>query len=424
MKVEERALEVQSVSLVDQSFRSVLFKKLETITEGRLEVVEKFNGMNSVYQFGKTGGPAHLHARITISRPRAYGRIALGGTVGGGESYMDGDWDCDHLTPLIRIFARNHQLHTGLDKGWGALTVPLKKLFHLMRNNSLSGAKDNIHAHYDIGNDFFELFLDSSYLYSSGIFKNEETTLEEAQFEKMDRICKKLELKPEDSLLEIGTGWGGFAIHAAKYYGCKVTTTTISEKQFLLAKERIAHEGLSGQVQVLSKDYRLLEGAYDKLVSIEMIEAVGLNHLEEYFAKCSALLKPSGQMLLQAITIRDQQFQSAKKNVDFVQRYIFPGSGIPSIESMSRALAAKTDFQLSHLEDFGYHYARTLSEWSKRLHANHSKLLQRNYSERLYRMWQYYFGYCEGGFHERNIGVVQMLLLKPNSTRSPLIAKI
>jgi cyclopropane-fatty-acyl-phospholipid synthase len=235
---------------------------------------------------------------------------------------------------------------------------------------------------------------------------------------------KKLDLKPSDHVMEIGTGWGSFAIHAAKHYGCKVTTTTISEEQFKLAKERVAEAGVSDRVELLFQDYRLLTGEYDKLVSIEMIEAVGLDNLDGYFEKCSSLLKENGQMLLQAITIRDQQYESAKKGVDFIQRYVFPGSGIPSIAAMSDSITAHTDFQIAQLEDFGAHYARTLKEWDNRLVANHQKLLQRGYPEVLYRMWRYYFGYCEGGFEERNIGVSQILLTKPKARRQPLIGKL
>jgi cyclopropane-fatty-acyl-phospholipid synthase len=420
----QKVEEMQTIGLVDQLSRSLLLKKLKLIHSGQIHFVETTAGVEQTFRFGQDDAPEGLRARVRILNSRAYGRIVFGGTIGVGESYMDGDWDSDDLTQVIRVFARNHELHTGLDSGIGALLTPFQKIFHFLRKNSIKGARENIHAHYDIGNDFFELFLDSSYMYSAAIFEHEKATLEEAQFTKLDRICKKLDLKPSDHVMEIGTGWGSFAIHAAKHYGCKVTTTTISEEQFKLAKERVAEAGVSDRVELLFQDYRLLTGKYDKLVSIEMIEAVGLDNLDAYFKKCSSLLKDDGQMLLQAITIRDQQYESAKKGVDFIQRYIFPGSGIPSIAAMSDSITEHTDFQIAQLEDFGAHYARTLKEWDNRLVANHQKLLQRGYPEVLYRMWRYYFGYCEGGFEERNIGVSQILLTKPKARRQPLIGKL
>jgi cyclopropane-fatty-acyl-phospholipid synthase len=252
-------------------------------------------------------------------------------------------------------------------------------------------------------------------MYSSAIFPSSHSTLEEAQFEKLDRICRKLSLTPDDHVIEIGTGWGGFAIHAAKHYGCKVTTTTISDRQHELALERVREAGLQDQITILKSDYRLLEGTYDKLVSIEMIEAVGLDFIETYFEKCSSLLKPNGEMLIQAITIQDEYYEHAKNNVDFIQRYIFPGSGIPSLNSMTTALKEKTDLHVVHLEDFGPHYARTLREWSNRLRDQYSNLIRLGYSDELYRMFQFYFSYCEGGFAERAISVMQLKMAKPES---------
>jgi cyclopropane-fatty-acyl-phospholipid synthase len=287
----------------------------------------------------------------------------------------------------------------------------------------VNGARKNIEAHYDLGNDFFELFLDSSFLYSSGVFKREDSSLEEAQIEKIDRICRKLKLKPSDHLIEIGTGWGAFALHAAKHYGCRVSTTTISKNQFEMTRARIKEAGLENQIELLYQDYRKLEGRYDKLVSIEMIEAVGLDHLDGFMKKCSDLLKPDGLALIQAITIREESYEEAKKSVDFIQRYIFPGSGICSIGSIQASVAKGTDLSLTHLEDFGTHYARTLHEWAKRLESQHETLLKRGYSEELYRMWQFYFSYCEGGFLERSIGVAQLLYAKPRSTHEDLIGQ-
>ncbi len=408
---------VPAINPIDQFCRSVLFSKLSKLAEGRVEIVEEFGRDRYTIVFGSSAHASEsLQCKIIIKNAKAYSKIVFSGSIGSGEGYMDGDWDCDQLTSLIQIFVRNRALLEELEGSWSRLTVPLQKLIHFLRKNSIEGSKENIRAHYDLGNDFFGLFLGPTWMYSSGYFPRTEATLEEAQFEKNDRICRKLNLKPGDHLLEIGTGWGSFAIHAAKNYGCQVTTTTISKKQLELAATRIAAEGLSDQITLLEKDYRVLTGQYDYLVSIEMIEAVGLNYLETYFEKCSSLLKPHGQMILQGITIRDHFFENAKRNVDFIQRYIFPGTAIPSISSLTAAIARKTDLQMSHLEDFGMHYARTLNTWSDRLKTQMGEVLKQGYSERHYRMWQYYFAYCEGGFLEASIGVMQMHLKKPRVT--------
>ena len=403
------------LSWMDQVYRSILFKKLEKLTEGHILIEESFLGSDSQYSFGIKNAAAEHQASLRIVNPKMYARIVLGGSVGAGESYFLGEWETEQLTNLIRIFAINRNLLSQMEGGLGFVSAGIRKIFHTFHPNTIQGAQKNIHAHYDLGNNFFELFLDSSWMYSAAYFKTKQESLEEAQFEKLDRIARKLNLKPEHHLIEIGSGWGGFAIHAAKHYGCKVTTATISQAQFQLANERIKKENLSHLIEVVFCDYRKLEGKYDKLVSIEMIEAVGLDYLEVYFEKCSSLLKDNGQMLLQAITIRDEFYVHAKKNVDFIQRYIFPGSGIPSMSSMMNAIAKKTDLQLTDLEDFGQDYALTLKLWSERLKLNHQKVLQLNYPESLYRMWQFYFSYCEGGFLEKSIGVSQLSFHKPRS---------
>jgi len=413
-KTNAHALAEPSLGMMDKIIRSLFLKKLSTLQTGKLEIIECFNGFEKHHVFGSKKSDQDLHATLKVFHPQFYSRILFGGSVGAGESFIDKDWETPHLAQLIQLFARNRDLQTGLDQGLGWLMAPSRKLYHMLNKNSIDGAKKNIHAHYDLGNDFFKLFLDKNWMYSSAIFKTEDTTLDEAQFEKVDRICRKLRLKPTDRVIEIGTGWGGFALHAAKHYGCHVTTTTISKEQHKVAVERIAQAGLSDRVTILLQDYRLLEGTYDKLVSIEMIEAVGLNFLETYFAKCSSLLKPDGEFLLQAITIRDQNYLSAKKSVDFIQRYIFPGSGIPSLESILQSTSSQTDLQLAHLEDFGLDYAKTLHIWNERLVAERTEILRQGYPESLHRMWQFYFGYCEGGFLERSIGVSQIHFLKPD----------
>jgi cyclopropane-fatty-acyl-phospholipid synthase len=407
-KISTRSLGIEQFT---NSFcRKLLISKLAALQKGRIEIVDK---TGTVGIFGSTDAPPEHRARIKINHPRAFTRIVLGGSIGTGESYMDGDWETEQLTEMVRILVLNREVLNSLDGGIGALLAPLQKLIHKLRPNSLEGARKNIYAHYDLGNPFFELFLDKTWLYSCGVFKNESSSLTDAQIEKIDRICRKLDLKPTDRLLEIGTGWGSFAIHAAKNYGCHVTTTTISENQYAFAKKRIEEEGLTDKITLLFKDYRLLEGKFDKLASIEMIEAVGLDQLNTYFKKCSSLLKPDGKFVIQAITIRDQFYESAKNSVDFIQRYIFPGSGIPSIQSMSAAITTQSDMRITHLEDIGAHYATTLRLWSEKLRSNHQAVRNLGYSEELYRMWQFYFGYCEGGFHERSISCVQIEMVKP-----------
>ncbi|MBU6154472.1 MAG: cyclopropane-fatty-acyl-phospholipid synthase family protein [Bdellovibrionales bacterium] len=403
------------MNLIEKTCRKILYSKLSGLTEGFLEFEEAFlKGHSKVHSFGNPG--SSLKARLRILNPDAYPKMVFSGSVGAGEAYFLNEWDCSDLTSMIRILLKNREILESIDHGISAIQNPLQKIYHGLNRNTVKGAKKNIEAHYDLGNDFFELFLDPSFLYSSAIFRSPETSLQDAQIEKIDRICRKLELKPDHHVIEIGTGWGAFALHAAKHYGCRVSTTTISKNQFEMTKKRIMDAGLQDRIQLLYQDYRKLEGTHDRLVSIEMIEAVGLDHLDEFISKCSSLLKPEGSALLQAITIREESYETAKRSVDFIQRYIFPGSGICSIGSIQSAVARNTDLSLSHLEDFGTHYARTLREWSKALQANHKELVARGYSEELYRMWQFYFSYCEGGFLERSIGVAQMLYTKPRST--------
>ena len=373
---------------------------------------------------GNPESSADLRVRLTIHRSRTWSRTLLGGSIGSAESYVEGDWDCDNLTGLCRIFVANRAVLNQLDGGFGAVLSPLNKLLHRWRRNSVDGSRSNIQAHYDLGNDFFELFLDHTWMYSCGIYEKETSTLPEASEAKNDRICRKLELKPTDHLVEIGTGWGGFAIHAAKNYGCEVTTTTISDRQYELAQTRVREAGLESRIHLLKQDYRELTGQFDKLVSIEMVEAVGLEYLPVYFKKCGELLKPDGQMLLQAIVIQDQYYAQARKSVDFIQKYIFPGSGIPSVSSLVNASAEKTDMRLFHQEDIGEHYARTLHAWSERLASKATEAAQRGYPESLHRLWQFYFAYCEGGFIERSISCAQMLWTKPEAKKSPVLGRL
>jgi cyclopropane-fatty-acyl-phospholipid synthase len=371
--------------------------------------------------FGRISQECDLRTSLTVLHPRFYTQVLFGGSIGAGEAYMAGHWSADNLTVLLRIVLLNQKVFEGLDKGLSRLKAPLYKAYHFLHKDSRKGSRINIAAHYDLGNDFYALFLDETLTYSCGIFDRPESSLREASVVKYDRICKKLQLSEKDNVLEIGTGWGGFAIHAARCYGCRVTTTTISRAQHDLALERIRSAGVGDKVQVLFKDYRDLKGRFDKLVSIEMIEAVGHHYLETFFRSCSSLLTERGVMALQAITIADHAFEKHKKEVDFIKRYIFPGSCIPSVAAMGDAVAAATDLRLVHLEDITPHYARTLRTWRERFFENIRQVRALGYSETFIRMWEFYLCYCEAGFQERYLGDVQMLFAKPLWRGEPLL---
>ncbi|MEJ2286007.1 MAG: cyclopropane-fatty-acyl-phospholipid synthase [Desulfobacterales bacterium] len=354
-----------------------------------------------------------LQAEITVRHSLFYSRILFGGSIGAAEAYMEGLWYADDLPVAMRILTLNQEAFADMEKGLARLAAPLYKLFHSARKNTRMGSRKNILAHYDLGNDFYALFLDSTMTYSCGIFEQAHSTLEEASVAKYDRICQKLNLKPGHRVVEIGTGWGGFAVHAARNYGAHVTTTTISDEQYRYAQKQFRAAGLEDRILLLKKDYRDLKGEFDRLVSIEMIEAVGHHFYNTFFQSCSRLLKDDGLMALQAITIGDQIFDHHKRSVDFIKRYIFPGSCIPSITAISNAIAKATDLRLIHLEDITPHYARTLREWRRRFFANIDAVRTMGYPDTFIRMWEYYLCYCEGGFAERYIGDVQMLFAKP-----------
>jgi len=385
-----------------------LHRALANLREGAITLID---GRES-HTFGSS--TSNLRATVTVHDPSFYARSLFSGSLGAAEAFMDGLWSCDDLTALCRIFTRNAEVGDDMDRGVSRLFFIAARGVHWIRRNTRLGSQKNIAAHYDLGNDFFSLWLDDTMTYSSGIFTKPDSTLREASIEKLDRICRQLALKASDHVLEIGTGWGSFAIHAASTYGCRVTTTTISKEQHALATQRIAAAGLADRVTVLLKDYRDLQGQYDKLVSVEMIEAVGHAFLETYFKQCAALLKPDGAMMLQAITMNDQRYDRYRKTVDFIQRYIFPGSCCPSLTAMSTAIARASDFKLSHMEDFGIHYAKTLLTWRQRFFAVIDQVRAQGYDDRFIRMWDYYLCYCEAGFAERYIGVAQMLLTKPD----------
>lgn len=362
-----------------------------------------------------------IEATLVIHDPRFYRRVLTGGSIAAGESYLSGDWSTDDLTGLLRVFARNMSVADDMEKGWARLALPFVKLYHALRRNTRRGSRKNIHAHYDLGNDFFSLFLDETRMYSCGIFERPDSTLYEASVAKNERIGRKLELGPSDHLLEIGTGWGGFAIHAARRYGCRVTTTTISREQYDSARERVEQEGLTDRVTLLLEDYRDLVGTYDKIVSIEMIEAVGHRYYPTFFETLMKRLKPEGVALVQAITIADQRYESARRAVDFIQRYIFPGSCIPSVGALVAAMTRASDLRLVHLEDQTPHYVRTLEAWRERFTASAAAVRELGFPDEFLRMWEYYFCYCEAGFAERNIGSAQLLFARPAHRGAPLL---
>ncbi|MCW8900060.1 MAG: cyclopropane-fatty-acyl-phospholipid synthase family protein [Gammaproteobacteria bacterium] len=403
--------------MLDGLAKRILLKQFRLIKDGELII----NDNETQVVFGSKTKRCDLSATIDVKDSRFYGDITFGGSIGASEAYMSGYWEVSNLTNLIRIFIMNRDVLDDVEGGLANLTVPIQKVLHWFNRNTQQGSRKNIAAHYDIGNDLFKIMLDETMMYSSAIYKSAEMSLHDAQLNRLEQICKKLDLNENDTLLEIGTGWGALSIYAAKNYGCHVTTTTISREQYNLACERIEEEGLADKITVLFEDYRDLTGQYNKLVSVEMIEAVGHEYYEMYFNKCSELLKPSGMMLLQAITIADQQYEAAKKEVDFIKRYIFPGSCIPSISAMQNALTKSSDLRLYNLHDIGPHYATTLNHWRKNVMNNLSEIRKLGYSDEFLKMWDFYLCYCEGGFIERVISDVHMLLVKPDNRCTHLL---
>jgi len=393
------------MNTLDRIARHLVFKRLQRVIDGFLIVRE---GLED-HGFGKRGT---ISATVDVTDARFYRAVVLGGHIGAAEAYADGWWTTDDLTAVIRVFVRNRGVMDDLETGFARLVQPVRMAAHALNRNTRGGSRHNIAAHYDLGNDFFSLILDETMTYSSGYFEHPAATLADASRAKYERLCRKLELQSEDHLLEIGTGWGGFAIHAARNYGCKVTTTTISREQFQLARERVAKAGLQDRITVLLSDYRDLQGKYDKLVSIEMIEAVGHQFFGEYFEKCAALLKPTGLAAIQAITIQDRFYDEARRHVDFIKRYIFPGSCLPALAPLMTA-CAPTDLRLVHAEDFGAHYAQTLREWHRNLDSNRRSISELGYDDFFQRIWKFYFAYCEGGFDEGVLGVSQLVFAKP-----------
>ena len=395
------------VSWLNSLCKQLVLKNLAKMEWGRLMLVDD----NESFEFGSVG----QSTQIQILDQSFYREVVCRGGIGAAEAYIRGYWDSPDLVTAMQFFARNTQTRTRFEQQGVRLLAPVRSSVGWLRRNTRTGSRRNISAHYDLSNDFFALMLDPTMTYSSGIFSSSEASLEDASIEKYDRICRSLALRPQDHVLEIGTGWGGFAEHAAAHYGCRVTTTTISKQQFKYAARRFKKPSLRGQVELRMDDYRDLTGSFDKLVSIEMIEAVGHNYLRKFFASCSALLKPDGMMALQAITIPDHRYQRYRRSTDFIQEYIFPGGHLPSFGAICHCLGNSTDFRLLQSDDFGMDYATTLAHWRHNFWKRIEDVKALGFDDRFIRTWNYYLSYCEAGFRERQIGVSQIFLAKPGN---------
>ncbi|MBP6918455.1 MAG: class I SAM-dependent methyltransferase [Legionellaceae bacterium] len=400
--------------MIKSFFKKLLFMRLSKLKIGLLTV---HDGDES-WSFGDQGSSPGLSAVIRVISPSFYSTIIMGGSLGAADAFVQQGWETDDLTAVLRLFLRNQITRNYEEKGRFNLAKVMRWLVHQLKRNNIKGSRRNIAQHYDLSNDFFNLFLDENMMYSSAMFPTEDADLNTAARYKLDVICKKLDLKPNDTVLEIGAGWGGFALHAAEHYGCKVVTTTISQQQYDLAKQRIADKNLSHQITLLQQDYRHLTGTYDKIVSIEMIEAVGHQYYATFFSTCSRLLKPNGQILIQAITIQDQVFDRAKHEVDFIKRSIFPGSCIPSVTSLLTAMTRASDLRLFHLEDIGLHYAKTLRIWRERFFQAQENVTALGFDNAFIRLWDFYFSYCEAGFAEGYLGDMQLHFVKPLAIRA------
>ena len=391
---------------LDQWLRSRVLARFSALEDGML-IIRDACGETRV---GRGGS---LCAHVEVHDMRFWRLLTTGGGLGAAEAYMAGLWDSPDLVAVIRVLARNREALNAIDQGSARLSGALMKIWHAFNRNSLKGSRRNIAAHYDLGNEFFAEWLDERMMYSSALFTGPRDTLEQAQVAKLDRICAKLALEPEHHLLEIGTGWGGLAIHAAQSTGCRVTSITISREQHEHARSRVQALGLEDRVEVLLKDYRDLDGRYDRVVSVEMIEAVGHQYLDTYLAQIERCLKPDGLALIQAITIEDFRYARALGTVDYIKRYVFPGSFIPSVSAITTAMARSTRLGLIELTDFGASYALTLKAWRERFEAAWERIVEMGFDETFRRRWRYYLAYCEGGFAERAISDVHLLFAAP-----------
>ncbi len=409
-----RPLALPQPSALEAFLRRRLLAQLAPMKGGRLQLRDALGDVT----LGDADGA--LQVTVWVDHPAFYRAVAAQGSVGAGESYIRGEWRCDNLVALVQLLVRNRALLDGMERGPARLGGWLLQGWNRLRRNTREGSRRNIAAHYDLGNAFFSLFLSSDLMYSSALYAEPGDTLEVASQRKLARICDQLQLQPGDRVIEIGTGWGGFAVYAALHHGCHVTTTTISREQYALATERVARAGLQDRVTVLLKDYRDLDGQYDKLVSIEMIEAIGAQYLDTYFATLTRLLKPDGLAMLQAITIEDERYEQARRSVDYIKRFVFPGSFIPSLHAMLGAKTRSSDLQLIGQHDFGQSYALTLRAWRRRFLSQLPAVRAQGFDERFIRLWEFYLAYCEGGFLERSIGVSQLLLARPGYRPAPI----
>jgi cyclopropane-fatty-acyl-phospholipid synthase len=406
------------LTTTQKAARRVIFQCLKNMEVGNLTVIETYATENKemserfVAPVVMLKGKA-VAATIEVKHPGLYSRVLRGGSIAAGEAYMDGWWDSPDLTALMKLMALNMRALDQIEDKGSWLTKLLYKFSHWTNRNSEDKSRQNIHAHYDLGNALYESFLDSSMLYSSALYRQDGDSLEQAQINKMERLCQQLDLQPSDHVIEIGTGWGAMAIYMAEQYGCQVTTTTISEEQHLYAQRAIEERGLANKITLLKEDYRNLVGCYDKLVSIEMIEAVGKEFLPSYIKKCESLLKSGGLMAIQAITIADQRYEYYSNNVDFIQKYIFPGGFLPSVTSLTQAATKYSDLVVRDLFDIGLDYAKTLYEWHRRFNQAEREVRTLGYDDKFIRMWRYYLSYCEGGFLARTISAVHMTFQRP-----------
>ncbi|MFK7767099.1 MAG: class I SAM-dependent methyltransferase [Mariniblastus sp.] len=408
-------------------FTRTFLSRFQNLIGGQLTIVDAA-GINKIKtKVNGNSTEASLAATAVVGSHDLFKQVVFSGTIGSAESYMDGQWVSDDLTSLIRIMIRNMDRFSNLEKGWGRIKSRLNFFKHLSRKNTITGSRKNIQDHYDLGNDFYQLFLDPTLNYSSGIFESpnpdaqDASDMHDASTRKMDTICRKLRLNSLDHVLEIGTGWGGMAIHMAQHFGCHVTTTTISKEQHKVAVERVEAAGLSDRVTVLLKDYRLLEGKFDKIVSIEMIEAVGHEFYDEYFSRCSKLLTDDGVMLLQAITIGEGNYDYHIRNVDFIRKYVFPGGCLPSVSALSQSVGRMTDMRMLCQEDITPHYVKTLAYWRHQFMGQLSEVRNLGYDERFIRLWHFYLCYCEAAFAERRVHSIHLMFAKPNCPIDPAV---
>lgn len=387
--------------------RRLIHSRLQHLKYGRLTIVSD----NRVQVFGDMAPNCSLATTLHVYDDRFYADLVFGGSIGAGEAYIQSSWSVENLTTLVQIMLRNREVLDQMESGWVRIPAILREFSRRLTRNTRRRSAKNISAHYDLGNEFFEIVLRSTMMYSCAWFERPNTRLEEAATANLDRICRGINLQPDDHIIEIGTGWGTFALHAARHYGCKVTTTTISKEQYTYSKARVIDAGLSERINILLSDYRDLNGQYDKVVSIEMVEHVGHQYYKTYFQQCANLLKPGGFMFLQASTIAEERYRAALNSVDFIQRYIFPGGCMPAVSVLCET-AGHARLRLTQFEDIASHYEQTLDRWRSNLLANIGAIRSSGYKDDFIRAWLFYLGYCQGGFTERALGAAQMRFVK------------